>query len=307
MKKLLSYILPVLLLGGMVFTSCDDLNDPILYDQIKVGFENSTSTASVDVRSTEDLTVEVPIMLIGEHQSSDVTITVEADLMYTTALPGTMYELVNPTVTIPAGESYGILEVQVNRDGFVQAGEEYQLELLILESSIDIAPNFNRNTMTIKTIKPYDINDFIGTYTVNEVDDEGTAIDPYNITTALYGEGEEVDTILVSGLWDPSSETIQVLLNKTDNTVTIPEQNIYNTTYDGAYLTSNIMSLSLGTVTGTFENGGGPIIIDGYLCLIQDPPYEGYNWLPAIAESVWTKNASKKGYSPNYVEKRIAY
>jgi len=303
MKRIFALIL-IVSIG--TFLACDDLNEPILLKEFQVGFQASTSDASIDVRSTEDVTHQIPIMLIGEQRNEAVTVTVRIDPDLTTALPGTMYELVNETITIPANSSFGNVELLVKRDGFVQPGERYEVVLQIIETSAKIALNFDLHTATLETILPYDINDFVGTYSVVDVDTDGGSAS-YQLATELV-DGKE-NTILVTGLWD-GGPAVEMVLDPSSNTLEIPIQTFgcYNAGTEADPLCTILTSQASRQtpVTGTFKNGGGPInLTSGYTVNITTPPYETYYLTPSVISSVWTKTAAKKSVKAQPVIREI--
>jgi hypothetical protein len=125
----------------------------------------------------------------------------------TTAVSGTHYEIPG-SVTIKKGESTGTLSVTGIYSGFSS-------EILTLGFKIEDDKVFNEDraifNMTLQRYCPFDINDFVGTWTVSDFSDYNGQYDDYQVTTEVYNG----DTLLINGLWE-STPTVLMAFDDSD-------------------------------------------------------------------------------------------
>lgn len=156
---------------------CDEKNvtlDSGLYNVSFVGNSSSRGEANEEA-------VSFPIKLMAPAQSQDVTVEI---LVSGTAVEGEDFELLTPTVTIPAGEFFADVEVDLFDDFDEDGSKTIILEIGSvsggLKSGLTDGSVGKKNTITIADNDcALDLSEFVGAYDV-ELD---------NAAAFVYGAG----------------------------------------------------------------------------------------------------------------------
>ncbi|MCM1030259.1 MAG: hypothetical protein NC410_02280 [Oscillibacter sp.] len=129
MKKI--YVL-FIALSALLLTGCE--NDPIIYNGPDfVSF--SEKTISKVVRSEADGMVTIEVGCANKSNEAR-TFTVSVDAANTTAVEGTDFDFVSKSVTIPAGEYAGKIQIKGNYDNLTPEGVTLTLNLDVDASMI---------------------------------------------------------------------------------------------------------------------------------------------------------------------------
>lgn len=206
----------ILLFAIAIFSACESdskYNFEFSETTSHVRFYNKAATLNVPEGNT---TYMLPVKLSGKVLSEAVTITVEVaaitdtifsgnDTIVTTAAAGTHYNnLTGTTVTIPAGESYGYIEIQGLFVGLEADGIQ-GLVFNITAASKDQATYNQRTGMILQKSCPFISSDFAGTWTVeNEWSffDE-TNMGDYDVEITADANDPNVLWIIGLGAWVP--------------------------------------------------------------------------------------------------------
>lgn len=224
--KIIKYFV-ILFIGVAILSSCEKLNEPKLITDAQVGFENSSSTLMLDYIAGLDVNTTVKVMLIGPHQSSAITLNVGVDAA-STAVEGTHFDLGATTVTIPANSSFGEFTLIGHANAFTGGGQSANVVLsLTAAGGVPVAPNFATTTTKLQTVCPFNINAFIGEYSLYEAGYSGS---PYNTVITLDPVVE--NRIWITNFWDWTTDLAYFDFNPTTGVVTMPSQVI--TMGDGA-------------------------------------------------------------------------
>lgn len=120
--------------------------------------------------------------------SSDVTVDV------VTVFKSSDAHSIPATVTIPAGEVIGNIEIGGSFDALSGTKDTIMLAL-----TGDVVASFDSTyTLYLQQFCPFDVNDFVGAWTANEVSAYNGAYDPYTVNFAL---GEDPNTLVTSDIW----------------------------------------------------------------------------------------------------------
>lgn len=216
--KILKYIV-ILFMGAIVFSSCEKLNEPALVTDAQVGFEFSNATLMLDYIAGQDVPTTVSVMLIGPHQSTDITLNISVDPT-STAIEGTHFDLGATSVTIPANSSFGDFTVIGHAAAFTGGGQSANIVLALTTSgAIPVAPNFVTSTVKLQTVCPFDVNNFLGDYIINEA-----GYGDYNTTITL--DPTVANRIWITNFWDWTTDLAYYDFDPATGIVTMPSQPI---------------------------------------------------------------------------------
>lgn len=243
MKNFIKYIL-ILVIGGLVFSSCDETSawDDLTKDYDKnasafyIQILNATGSYETDLVEgvAQDIETIVGVSLLGPPQSSDIEVTLNVSGEST--LTSSMYLLDGTTVTIPAGSSSGSVGVTF----LAQEMPENEWLHFIINMEVaggDMATSGNQLDYAVYRV-PWcpleDLNDMAGTW--DGLDDWGntermvTTVDADNLMMSGLGK------VWLADVWGESStaEASVVMTMNPDGTLDIEEQYIFTTVWDGA-------------------------------------------------------------------------
>lgn len=203
----------------------------IKFTDILIEIEKATAPGDANTKDIREYEVKVnglfltdslKVNLVGPQQKEDVTIAVEvgagADVSGTTAVAGVHYQLLTPTVVIPANQSYGYLKYRVLDDNLDPALPVAVRFNLTSTSKGKLSENFKTHRITIRGKCLYEEAKFIGTYSTLE-----PGYGTYLTTSTKVSENATTLTIAISNWWD-DGRTINYVVNKTNGTVSIPSQ-----------------------------------------------------------------------------------
>ena len=207
MKKYLKYFLVFAGLALML-SSCEE--EEKIWTGFQVGFERATANLMIpkDVTTTQD--GEFKVSLIAVPQKNDVTVTFEIDTENSTAIEGTHFTMSSNSITIPAGESFGVFTVTALNSGFTFGGEFKILELKITESTADVAVNYSTTSITIS--KEAFIDAFNGSFEAREFypPDPDPAYGPYLVTCAVV---PGTNNITLIPIYDWATQPVVIAFN----------------------------------------------------------------------------------------------
>lgn len=183
---------------AVVLAGCFDDEPPMVDDTPTLGFADEGAESVTDGESSHP----VEVQLIAPQQPEDVQAAFEVDDEETTAQEGTHYsfdgEASDGTVTVPAGESHGEIDVNIDYDN-LEPGESEVLVLELTEGlseSVEIAENFRTHEITIEALSAAvetdsDALDF------GEVDAEGliSAGEDSTQTLTITNNGSRASTV----------------------------------------------------------------------------------------------------------------
>lgn len=235
MKNILKTIFAVLIVSTLVISySCEDENAGIYQGPSLVSFSAGLS-GSYYVLENDDPGY---LITVGYTTVSDQDRTVTFDVTGGDAVDGTHYTLGATSVTVPAGEVIGYIEVNGIFSAF--QGQVNTLEFTL--TGDDVASFDNVFTLSLQRYCPFDIDEFVGTWTVSDVSDYDGPYADYNITTEVHNG----DTLVIHGLWENAPDVLMVMddTDPANFTATIFDQ--YYATH-GTYGEMRIRQMSQGT------------------------------------------------------------
>lgn len=213
MKKRLINILFIAFI--LVMAGCENVNDPIVWEGKQIGFDGNSSQVFVDYTAATSSMVEIPVMLIGEQQGSPISYTVTVDAANTTAAEGVVYNIAQKSKSINASSSYSYIEVEVLPSGFTEGGQTETISLNVTSDQVEVAPNFANFTLNVTSFCAFNIDNFVGTY---DVDEPGYGV--YEVNAAAI----DVDTLQIDNFWDSGWAVNYVFSGDLNQTVLIPAQ-----------------------------------------------------------------------------------
>jgi hypothetical protein len=137
----------IILLGVIVFgiSGCFPDNSRVYDGPLQVEFRPTSATLSME----EATSYNVPLQLIGPHQSSDINVNFEIDDENSTAIAGEHFELNGLTATIPANSSFGSINIQAIEENIDDSEPVLVITLTSTESSdVRIAQNYKSFELT---------------------------------------------------------------------------------------------------------------------------------------------------------------
>lgn len=214
--KIIKYFV-ILFLGVVILSSCEKLNEPKILSSVQVGFEFRTSTLMLDYIAGADVPTTVRVMVIGAQQSTAITLNISVDAA-STAVEGTHFDLASTTVTIPANTSWGEFTLIGHAGAFTGGGQTENIVLnLTTTGSISVAPNFATTTTKLQTVCPFDINNFLGEYFINEA-----GYGEYATTITL--DPVVANRIWITNFWDWTNDLAYYDFDPVTGEVTMPPQ-----------------------------------------------------------------------------------
>ena len=196
MKKIFS----IFALTALFLTSCSEVEEPNL------GLNNSWlqyDKAAYVTSEASPETVKIPVFLSGSSNSNGV----DVNFTVTTTASSSDYTIspANGVLNIPAGKFVGYIEVTPINNTTI--ADDIVLNFSFAENTVPVGlAGQGRENMTTKlTIIeddcPYDINEFVGTYSAlqeGNVDDSENQL-YYDVVATL---GTDPGTLILANLWD---------------------------------------------------------------------------------------------------------
>jgi len=205
MKK---YILTITTVLTLLLVGCEPKE--VLYDgsQTLAYFENNTAVLGVPINDMS-ATVEVQFS-VSTLSNVDRNVTIEVVADATTALP-TMYNF-DTTVTVPAGSYTSSFIVTAFQQGLSQTGDNLVLKL----GTVDGGGIGSPNTLSINILQtcPFDINNFVGTYSqLSGFNAPPTTPSP----DVIIELGPEPNTLILTNLYAAGRRAVIELDGDSDN------------------------------------------------------------------------------------------
>lgn len=218
MNKLIIAMAAILV--AMAFAGCDTLEfeeaDKTYDGPSLVKFTSDQNTFTLE-DDTEVRSIEISVLKAPEE---DITVTVNPiDSDEVTAEEGVHYSFVNGNeVTIPAGELFGSLDLEINTN---QLSCDTRLALELNHPNL-VSSSYNATTnVRFVILTPFDANAFPGTYSVVYPWWTGNS-DPYE-AELIVGSGD--NEFIFQGFMDEDiTVTIVPEDNQSDYNVTLPDQ-----------------------------------------------------------------------------------
>lgn len=146
MKQLNKYVIILIGLAILVLSGCLPDNDRVYDGPVQVEFRPTSATLSMEEATTYD----VPIQLIGPHQSSEINVNFEIDTENSTAIAGEHFDVGGLTATIPANSSFGSISIQANEENVDDSEPVIVINLTSTESpDVRIAQNYKTFELTL--------------------------------------------------------------------------------------------------------------------------------------------------------------
>lgn len=206
MKKIFLFTLTII--SVLAFNSCEEQNVTPVTDINLVSFEDTPTVIVEQDGSTE---VEVHVYT-SQVFGSDRTFNVEVDQNATTT-DAANYS-VPETVTVPANSNSGSLTVDIIDNGL---GIDVETLVFKISNSDDIIVG-NEAKLTIQLFCPFNIDDFVGTYTY---------------TSEMFGDSwpvevEKVDdnTLVVRDIIEEGKD-LQIVLDEASLSASVSKQEVW--------------------------------------------------------------------------------
>jgi len=181
------------ILGLSLLTSCDE--DTVVYNGSDFVMFNQASTSSLSFTESAG-TIQIPVNL-STPQSTDVT--VNFTITSETAVAGTDYTVVTPTLVIPAGQTVGNIQIALTDDDVFNFSKVLTLKLTgssLSNVSVGLAGqagSYEKNLVIANDDCPTQSSLWFGAVTVNE---SGAA--PKQ-ATATGNEDGDCDVLVITG------------------------------------------------------------------------------------------------------------
>jgi len=257
MKKIIYLLLFVILILGS--NSCDDKIDGGTNSLNYITFQTKIPNILVEKDGSTSADINI---YTTQVTSSDRTFSIIVDAL-SSADPASY--TIPTSVTIPANSNVGVLTVSVSD---INIGEDGENLILKFESADGL---FTGQQVTIKMMRfcPFDINDFVGTWNVDDFSDYDGAIPTYQVTTAIH----EGNTLVVNNLWE-SATPVYIILNGDDFSATIADQ-FYRTH-------SSYGEMRIGEMSGGSFSSCNMVINTSYRIYVAAGHFD------KVSSSVWT-------------------
>lgn len=226
-------------LSALFLTGCE--NDTITYSGPDfVSF--SEATISKAIRADEDGVVSIEIGCAGKSNEAR-TFTVAVDAANTTAVEGTDFDFVSKTVTIPAGEYVGKLQIKGNYDNLTPEGVTLTLKLNVDEGMIQEGTT---HSIKINLSRFFEVNMewLCGTWQWTDYTFDGEEDNSYEVKITKVDE----NTISLYNVWD-GKKSITATVDWANGVINIlPDQvidvdsrygNVYMNWYNNGYSRKN--------------------------------------------------------------------
>ena len=293
MKKTQIYLW-VLFLAMVTFTSCENLNEPIMLQEKFAGFQSSTGVISEDATTS----IEIPVMIAAtEGTGSSVTFSFSIEGIDNPAIEGVDFTLVNASKTLTWSAAAGLENI----------------EIMAIDNSVydkDKKINIILSDPTNGYVLGADVS-----YTLTISDNEhplALLLGSYSVAANSYFNGAEVyavttepdpadDThLIINGFVNGGSDLpIYGIVDLNAMTISIPvKQDMTSVTYvsvlEGFFGPDGATGIpDGGFITGNIDKDGNITIADEYGSSITEGAYTGY-WLNIYQSgAVFTKSKKK--------------
>lgn len=204
MKKI--FLLPILALFMLV--GCSDLDQP----------SNGVSNKWVRFDLAEYKSPEnggayrIPVLLSSNTNPDGVTV----NFTVASEHPGFTYSPASGTVTIPAGEFVGYIDVTPSYDPANEIEESYPINLTLTGSQVGLglAGQGINNVSTVLTVTkkacPLNLEDFYGSYLGTQLDDPSAVT--YAVTIEKRGDGSS-NVVTIKNIFDVAGSNKLILDN----------------------------------------------------------------------------------------------
>lgn len=266
MKKI--YVL-FIALSAFLLTGCE--NDPITYNGPDfVSF--SEKTISKVVRAGEDGIVTVEIGCANKSSEAR-TFTVSVDAANTTAVEGTDFEFISKSVTIPAGEYAGKIQIKGNYENLTP-----EIVTLTLKLDADASMIQEATTHSVKInlsrFFEFTMEWLEGAWVAQDFYDGEEDGDPYEMEIRKIDN----DTIAIKGLFGTSS-ALKAIVDWNNSQILIPMgQYLYTHKTAGPMYFFNVIGSSLSSKPVVCEVNYNGIVTGTYGVL--NASYSG--WFPFV-------------------------
>jgi len=185
MKSNKIYIVFAFLFASLATTACfDDQGFDILWDGLEIEFQDASLPSNgpliSNLRLNDDQvdSYNIRVNVVGAQQTAPITVNFVVDET-STAIEGVHYRLAANSVTIPAGESFAVVPLEV-LTGNISPAEAPNLVLRITDTGgIKLSPRYNTVTHRLRSSCP---SDLVGTYNTVNVGTGGTINSQVEIT-----------------------------------------------------------------------------------------------------------------------------
>ncbi len=221
MKKI--YVL-FIALSALLLTGCE--NDPIIYNGPDfVSF--SEKTISKVVRSEADGMVTIEVGCANKSNEAR-TFTVSVDAANTTAVEGTDFDFVSKSVTIPAGEYVGKIQIKGNYDNLTPEGVTLTLKL---DADASMIQEGTTHSVRVNLSRFFEFNMdwLVGAWLAQDVRN-GAVLDMTGYGDFYDVEIEKVDenTIVIKGFFQGLPSELEATVDWDNGTISIPiEQYVF--------------------------------------------------------------------------------
>jgi hypothetical protein len=230
-------------LATSIFVSCKKDDDVTTPPEV-VSF-NDKKTADYYITSAANTVYRVPVGVSTiSNQDRVISFTVTSP---TNAASGTQYTLASQTVTIPAGQAIGYIDVKGIFSNYPVGRVDTLIFKLDPKSSIAVADYNQEFRLSLQKYCDVDIQSFVGTYAKSF---DGT-YGPYTINVKqAVSTSATTGYLMIENLWDTNNTTdlIKVELDWTDPSnfkTTIPTgQYLYN---DATYGAARVRPVGVGS------------------------------------------------------------
>lgn len=150
--KSIKFLLVLLLSAGFMTGCFEDVDKtyqgPVVVEFTPV-FNTGAVARTVTIPATGSTTVPLQVQLVGPHQGSDTSVSFE---VAGTATAGSMFTIAGTTTTIPAGNSFGPINVEVNSAGFaaLASGQTRTVVVTIVGGTFQPSENYKTFTLTLR-------------------------------------------------------------------------------------------------------------------------------------------------------------
>lgn len=283
-KKIFNYM--ILLAGtmGILFSSCENVNEPILLDNSDryVAFEQTTGQVS---EASVQNPIAIPINYVAtENDHPKVTLELSTEGFDNPAVEGEDFTISTKEVTFENGIIDSIYVTPIDNDVW---DKDKHVKIMISDVPEGVGLGDSSKVTYTLTISDdeHPLGDYIGTYTADAASQTkpGEWDETWNVTTSpVEGEPTKLNfagigngTKVITATLDLENNTISFAAGQTITSSGF-ELEIYSMYYDAAqgYLYTDAEDTPL---TGTL-NTDGSIVVENWGQIISAGEYEGSAW-----------------------------
>lgn len=219
----------LMFIGLLAFVSAcyDDQGADILLDNVAVlEIDEATTDTGLDISKSYNRVTDgnrikdsIRVNLVGPQKNTSINVPFSIDPA-STAVAGTHYAMITAnSVTIPANSSFGFIYFEVIDDNILP-DEIWKLKFSLIgnDANATVSSQYGVFTRSIRTLCPFNRENFLATYSTDEL-----GYGKYD--NVVSADTTNANGIVINNFWDFAG-SVKCILDPASNKVTVPTQNV---------------------------------------------------------------------------------